>query len=158
MPTSFASIWSISTTTARSRPNCGISQLRNLWRAGGGALNCVANGKLLQEKIFDNLWIQPAAGDAGGALGAALLGYHLFAGKDRKTVQRDAMQGSYLGPSYADNDIKLSLDRLGAKYQQLSEDVLIEEGAKALAAEKVVGWFHGRMEVGARALGGGGAC
>ena len=129
-------------------------QLPNLCLAGGVALNCVANGKLLQEKIFDNLWIQPAAGDAGGALGAALLGYHLFAGKERMTVQRDAMQGSYLGPSYADNDIKLSLDRLGAKYQQLSEDVLIEEGAKALAAEKVVGWFQGRMEFGPRALGG----
>jgi carbamoyltransferase len=75
-------------------------QMPNLCLAGGVALNCVANGKLLQEKIFDNLWIQPAAGDAGGALGAALTGYHLFAGKERKTVQRDAMQGSYLGPSY----------------------------------------------------------
>jgi carbamoyltransferase len=146
-------------------------QLPNLCLAGGVALNCVANGKLLQEKIFDNLWIQPAAGDAGGALGAALTGYHLFAGKERpensscvsgtsaihggrKTVQRDAMQGSYLGPSYADNDIKISLDRLGAKYHQLSEDALLEEGAKALAAEKVLGWFQGRMEFGPRALGG----
>jgi carbamoyltransferase len=129
-------------------------QLPNLCLAGGVALNCVANGKLLQEKIFDQLWIQPAAGDAGGALGAALTGYHLFAGKERKTIQRDAMQGSYLGPSYADNDIKASFDRLGAKYQQLSEDALLEEGAKALAAEKVVGWFQGRMEFGPRALGG----
>jgi carbamoyltransferase len=146
-------------------------QLSNLCLAGGVALNCVANGKLLKEKIFDNLWIQPAAGDAGGALGAALTGYHLFAGKERpetsscvsgtsaihggrKTVQRDAMQGSYLGPHYADNDIKVSLDRLGAKYQELSEDVLLEEGAKALAAEKVLGWFQGRMEFGPRALGG----
>jgi carbamoyltransferase len=126
----------------------------NLCLAGGVALNCVANGKLLKEKIFDNLWIQPAAGDAGGALGAALLGYHLFAGKERQTVQRDAMRGSYLGPRYADNEIKVSLDRLGAKYQQLSEDALLEEGAKALAAEKVVGWFQGRMEFGPRALGG----
>ena len=128
--------------------------LPNLCLAGGVALNCVANGKLLQEKIFDNLWIQPAAGDAGGALGAALLGYHLFAGKERKTVPRDAMQGSYLGPSYADSDIKKSLDRLGAKYHQLGEDALFQEGAKALAAEKVVGWFQGRMEFGPRALGG----
>ncbi len=145
--------------------------LPNLCLAGGVALNCVANGKLLQEKIFDNLWIQPAAGDAGGALGAALLGYHLFAGKERpensscvsgtsaihggrKTVPRDAMRGSYLGPRYADSDIKISLDRLGAKYQQLGEDALLEEGAQALAAEKVVGWFQGRMEFGPRALGG----
>jgi carbamoyltransferase len=129
-------------------------QLPNLCLAGGVALNCVANGKLLKEKIFDNLWIQPAAGDAGGALGAALTGYHLFAGKERKTVQRDAMQGSYLGPHFADNDIKVSLDRLGATYQELSEDALLEEGAKALAAEKVLGWFQGRMEFGPRALGG----
>jgi carbamoyltransferase len=146
-------------------------QLPNLCLAGGVALNCVANGKLLKEKIFDNLWIQPAAGDAGGALGAALTGYHLFAGKarpetsscdsgtsaihgGRKTVQRDAMQGSYLGPHFADNDIKVSLDRLGATYQELSEDALLEEGAKALAAEKVLGWFQGRMEFGPRALGG----
>jgi carbamoyltransferase len=129
-------------------------QLPNLCLAGGVALNCVANGKLLKEKIFDNLWIQPAAGDAGGALGAALTGSHLFAGKERKTVQRDAMQGSYLGPHFADNDIKVSLDRLGATYQELSEDALLEEGAKALAAEKVLGWFQGRMEFGPRALGG----
>jgi carbamoyltransferase len=129
-------------------------QLPNLCLAGGVALNCVANGKLLQEKIFDNLWIQPAAGDAGGALGAALTGYHLFAGKERTIVSRDAMQGSYLGPSYADNDIQARFDRLGAKYQKLSEDALLEEGAKALAAEKVVGWFQGRMEFGPRALGG----
>ena len=129
-------------------------QLPNLCLAGGVALNCVANGKLLQEKIFDNLWIQPAAGDAGGALGAALLGYHLFAGKERQTVQRDAMRGSYLGPNYADSEIKTSLDRLGAKYHELNEDALLEEGAKALATEKVLGWFQGRMEFGPRALGG----
>jgi len=129
-------------------------QLPNLCLAGGVALNCVANGKLLHEKIFDNVWIQPAAGDAGGALGAALTGYHLFAGKERKTVQRDAMQGSYLGPCFADNDIKTSLDRLGATYQQLNDDALLEAGAKALAAEKVLGWFQGRMEFGPRALGG----
>jgi carbamoyltransferase len=129
-------------------------RLPNLCLAGGVALNCVANGKLLREKIFDNLWIQPAAGDAGGAVGAALAGYYLHAGNGRKTVPRDAMHGSYLGPSYADRDIKASLDRLGAKYHQLGEDTLLEEGAKALAAEKVVGWFQGRMEFGPRALGG----
>ena len=129
-------------------------RLPNLCLAGGVALNCVANGKLLKAKIFDNLWIQPAAGDAGGALGAALIGYHLFAGKVRKSVQRDAMQGSYLGPSYADSDIKTRFDRLGAKYHQLSEDALLDAGAKALASEKVLGWFQGRMEFGPRALGG----
>jgi carbamoyltransferase len=129
-------------------------RLPNLCLAGGVALNCVANGKLLQEKIFDNLWIQPAAGDAGGALGAALTGYHMHAGMERTPVQRDAMQGSYLGPHFADGDIQAALDRLGAKYQQLGEDTLLEAGAKALAAEKVIGWFQGRMEFGPRALGG----
>ena len=129
-------------------------QLPNLCLAGGVALNCVANGKLLQEKIFDNLWIQPAAGDAGGAVGAALSGYHLFAGKERKPVQGDAMQGSYLGPNFADAEIKTRLDSAGAKYHQLTENVLLEEAAKALAAERVVGWFQGRMEFGPRALGG----
>jgi carbamoyltransferase len=128
--------------------------LANLCLAGGVALNCVANGKLLQEKIFDNLWIQPAAGDAGGAVGAALTGYYLHAGQERKVVQRDAMQGSYLGPSFADADIKAAFDRLGAKYQQLPEDRLLDEAAKALASERVVGWFQGRMEFGPRALGG----
>ncbi len=128
--------------------------LNNLCLAGGVALNCVANGKLLQEKIFDNLWIQPAAGDAGGAVGAALTGYYLHAGKPRATVQRDAMAGSYLGPAFDTNAIKTRLDQAGAKYHQLNDDALIDEAAKALATEKVVGWFQGRMEFGPRALGG----
>ena len=128
--------------------------LANLCLAGGVALNCVANGKLLKEKIFDNLWIQPAAGDAGGAVGAALTGYYLHAGKARTPLARDAMQGSYLGPAFATNDIKARLDRAGAKYHQLGDDALVDEAAKALASEKVVGWFQGRMEFGPRALGG----
>jgi carbamoyltransferase len=128
--------------------------LNNLCLAGGVALNCVANGKLLQEKIFDNLWIQPAAGDAGGAVGAALTGYYLHAGQPRTPVSRDAMAGSYLGPAFATNDIKQRLDAAGAKYHQLGDDALIDEAANALASEKVVGWFQGRMEFGPRALGG----
>ena len=129
--------------------------LPELCLAGGVALNCVANGKLLKERIFDNLWIQPAAGDAGGAVGAALAGYYLYAGHERKlNGARDAMRGSYLGPAYGDNEIKQVLDRIGAKYQALPEDQLLEEAAKALASEKVVGWFQGRMEFGPRALGG----
>jgi len=128
--------------------------LNNLCLAGGVALNCVANGKLLQEKIFDHLWIQPAAGDAGGAVGAALTGYHLHAGKPRTAVQRDAMAGSYLGPAFEASDIKARLDQAGAKYQQLGDDALIDHAAQALASERVVGWFQGRMEFGPRALGG----
>jgi carbamoyltransferase len=128
--------------------------LANLCLAGGVALNCVANGKLLQEKIFDNLWIQPAAGDAGGAVGAALTGYHLHAGKPRTPVQRDAMAGSYLGPAFDTSDIKARLDQAGARYHQLGDDALVDAAAQALASERVVGWFQGRMEFGPRALGG----
>jgi len=129
-------------------------RLPNLCLAGGVALNCVANGKLLREKIFDAIWIQPAAGDAGGALGAALAGYHLFAGKGRTvSAGRDAMHGSYLGPVFSDADIKARLDQAGAKYHELSEATLIDEAARALASEKVIGWFQGRMEFGPRALG-----
>jgi carbamoyltransferase len=128
--------------------------LANLCLAGGVALNCVANGKLLQEKIFENLWIQPAAGDAGGAVGAALTGYHLHAGKPRTPVQRDAMAGSYLGPAFDTGDIKARLDQAGARYHQLGDDALVDAAAQALASERVVGWFQGRMEFGPRALGG----
>ncbi|HCU53523.1 MAG TPA: hypothetical protein DIC36_04315, partial [Gammaproteobacteria bacterium] len=128
--------------------------LANLCLAGGVALNCVANGKLLQEKIFDNLWIQPAAGDAGGAVGAALTGYHLHAGKPRTPVQRDAMAGSYLGPEFKASDIQARLDQAGARYHQLGDDALVDAAAQALASERVVGWFQGRMEFGPRALGG----
>jgi len=128
--------------------------LNHLCLAGGVALNCVANGKLLKEKIFDDLWIQPAAGDAGGAVGAALAGFHLHAGRPRVPVRRDAMAGSYLGPAFETADIKTRLDQAGARYQVLGDDALIDAAAQALASEKVVGWFQGRMEFGPRALGG----
>ena len=128
--------------------------LPHLCLAGGVALNCVANGKLLREKIFDAIWIQPAAGDAGGALGAALAGYHLFAGKERKlNGARDGMHGSYLGPSFSDDAIEQELKRLGASCRRLPEDALLDHAAQALAQEKVIGWFQGRMEFGPRALG-----
>ncbi|MBI5612236.1 MAG: carbamoyltransferase [Gammaproteobacteria bacterium] len=130
-------------------------RLPNLCLAGGVALNCVANGKLLRANIFDDIWIQPAAGDAGGALGAALAGYHLYAGKPRiVSGAADAMHGSYLGPVFADADIQARLGRAGAKYHQLSEEALLDNAARALASEKVIGWFQGRMEFGPRALGG----
>ncbi len=130
-------------------------QVANLCLAGGVALNCVANGKLLRAGVFDHIWIQPAAGDAGGALGAALAGYHLFQEKERKpSGARDAMHGSYLGPAFSDADIGLRLDGAGAKYQRLEESALLDHAAGALAQEKVIGWFQGRMEFGPRALGG----
>jgi len=128
--------------------------LSNLCLAGGVALNCVANGRLLREKVFDNLWIQPAAGDAGGAVGAALAGHYLYEGRERRPVEPDAMHGSYLGPEYGAADIRTRLDAAGAKYHELDAAALIEQGAQALAAEKVIGWFQGRMEFGPRALGG----
>ena len=129
-------------------------QMANLCLAGGVALNCVANGKLLRAGVFDNIWIQPAAGDAGGALGAALAGYYLFHEKQRRpSGARDAMRGSYLGPAFSDADIGLRLDGVGAKYQRLEESALLDHAASALAQEKVIGWFQGRMEFGPRALG-----
>jgi len=128
---------------------------RNLCLAGGVALNCVANGILLREKIFDNIWIQPAAGDAGGALGAALSTWYLHHNKDRVTAtDRDAMKGAYLGPEFTDKEIETELIACGANYRKLSETEMIEEVASALADEKAVGWMQGRMEFGPRALGG----
>ena len=128
---------------------------RNLCLAGGVALNCVANGILLREKIFDNIWIQPAAGDAGGALGAALSTWHLHYKKERVTSpERDSMKGAYLGPEFTDEEIETDLIACGAKFKKLSEADMIEEVASALADEKVVGWMQGRMEFGPRALGG----
>ncbi len=128
---------------------------RNLCLAGGVALNCVANGKLLREKIFDNIWIQPAAGDAGGALGAALSTWYQHHNKERITTsQRDAMKGAYLGPEFTDKEIEAELKACGAKFKRLSEAEMIEEVASALADEKAVGWMQGRMEFGPRALGG----
>ncbi len=128
---------------------------RNLCLAGGVALNCVANGILLREKIFDNIWIQPAAGDAGGALGAALCAWHLHYQKNRKTdLAHDAMKGTYLGPRFSDDEIEYELTKCGAVFNKLSEIDLIEQVASALAEEKAVGWMQGRMEFGPRALGG----
>ncbi len=127
---------------------------KNLCLAGGVALNCVANGVLLSEKIFDNIWIQPASGDAGGALGAALGAYHIMLGKPRvKPISNDSMYGSYLGPSYSMADIKKRLNALGAKFEELTEQGVINETAYALAEGKAVGWMNGRMEFGPRALG-----
>ncbi len=128
---------------------------RNLCLAGGVALNCVANGILLREKIFDNIWIQPAAGDAGGALGAALSTWYMHHNKERINVtERDAMKGAYLGPEFTDTEIEAELTDCGARFEKLSEAGMIEEVSSALAEEKAVGWMQGRMEFGPRALGG----
>jgi len=128
---------------------------KNLCLAGGVALNCVANGILLREKIFDNIWIQPAAGDAGGSLGAALCAWYLHHSKERNiSSERDAMKGSYLGPSFSNEEIEAELNLCGAKFKKLSESDLIEQVASALTDEKAVGWMQGRMEFGPRALGG----
>ena len=128
---------------------------RNLCLAGGVSLNCVANGILLRENIFDAIWIQPAAGDAGGALGAALSAWYLHHKKERvATKERDAMKGTYLGPEFSDGEIEAELTACGATFKKLSEDQMIEEVASALADEKAVGWMQGRMEFGPRALGG----
>ncbi len=128
---------------------------RNLCLAGGVALNCVANGILLREKIFDNIWIQPAAGDAGGALGAALSTWYLHHKKQRiVSTERDAMKGAYLGPEFTDNEIETELTDCGANFKKFSEAEMIEEISSALADEKAVGWMQGRMEFGPRALGG----
>jgi carbamoyltransferase len=128
---------------------------RNLCLAGGVALNCVVNGILLREKVFDNIWIQPAAGDAGGALGAALAVWYLYHDKERIVSQgRDAMKGAYLGPEFNDNEIEKELKACGAVYKKLSKEDLIEQVATALVDKKAVGWMQGRMEFGPRALGG----
>ncbi len=131
---------------------------KNLCLAGGVALNCVANGRVLREGPFEQIWIQPAAGDAGGALGAALSVWYQHLGNSRSMVQVcrggiDGMKGSYLGPSYAHGDIEAFLEGSGAPYRRLPQREVIEKAARALANEKVVGWFQGRMEFGPRALG-----
>lgn len=128
---------------------------RNLCIAGGVALNCVANGILLREKIFENIWIQPAAGDAGGALGAALSTWYLYNQNKRiAPKKRDAMKGSFLGPKFTDAQIKTELKACNAIFKELTEDQMIEEVASSLADGKAVGWMQGRMEFGPRALGG----
>ncbi|MEH2508308.1 carbamoyltransferase [Bradyrhizobium sp. AZCC 1578] len=126
---------------------------RNLCLAGGVALNCVANGKVLRDGSFDNIWIQPAAGDAGGAVGAALTAYHTFKGQPRKPNGADGMSGSYLGPSFAQAEIERRLAAAGARFAVFDEAAMIDATAHALANEKAVGWFQGRMEFGPRSLG-----
>jgi carbamoyltransferase len=127
---------------------------KNLCLAGGVALNCVANGVLQREKIFDNIWIQPAAGDAGGSLGAALSIWHMHYNKERiVTEDRDKMKGAYLGPEFSDDEIEAELKICGAVYKKLSERDLIDEVASALADDKAIGWMQGRMEFGPRSLG-----
>ncbi len=131
---------------------------KNLCLAGGVALNCVGNGRLLREGPFENIWIQPAAGDAGGALGAALSAWYQYLDNPRSAKQVcggriDGMKASYLGPSFSAGEIREFLDGMGARYQRLSRQELVATAARELASEKVVGWFQGRMEFGPRALG-----
>ena len=127
---------------------------RNLCLAGGVALNCVANGKLLRSGTFDDIWIQPAAGDAGGALGAALRVWHGYLGKERAVREgRDGQRGSYLGPEYSDDDIHAFLQANHVPYAHLDTDTLVSRVADLIADEKVIGWVQGRMEFGPRALG-----
>lgn len=128
--------------------------LDNLCLAGGVALNCVANGRLLREGPFKSIWIQPAAGDAGGAIGAALSAYHEYEEQPRQVKAGDAMQGAYLGPAYSAQAIREYLDSVGAVYQELDDEALFLATATQLEQEKVIGWFAGRMEFGPRALGG----
>jgi carbamoyltransferase len=129
--------------------------MENLCLAGGVALNCVGNGRLLREGAFKRLWIQPAAGDAGGALGVALTIYHKVLGNERHRngARLDTMKGSYLGPAFSDDEIESFLKEIGAVYERLPTDAMIARTAEALAAEKVVGWLQGRMEFGPRSLG-----
>jgi len=132
---------------------------KNLCLAGGVALNCVANGRLLREGPYENIWIQPAAGDAGGAVGAAAIVWHDYDNQPRKlngnsSSADDRMHGSYLGPEYGAEQIRAELDATGAKYKVLDDNMLFSKTAQLLADEKVVGWFQGRMEFGPRALGG----
>ena len=128
-------------------------KIPNLCLAGGVALNCVANGKILESKIFDKIWIQPASGDAGGSLGAALgLWFNEFK-NSRLLPDDDDMQGSYLGPEYSNEQIKNDLGKLGAKFEILNDDDLIDRTTDDLQNDKAIGWFQGRMEFGPRALG-----
>ncbi len=130
------------------------TKLKSLCLAGGVALNCVANGKLLRENIFENIWIQPASGDAGGAIGAALAVYYLMLNKPRKVKSKDSMKGAYLGPEFSQKDIENRLKSLGAKFEVVNDKDLIALTAQALIDGKAVGWHQGRMEFGPRALGG----
>lgn len=127
---------------------------KKLCMAGGVALNCASNGKLALQGIFDEIWVQPAAGDAGGAIGAALASYHIAHGKKRVVKpQKDAMRGSKLGPSFSDREIEQELSESGLKFTKLNRSDLVKQTAEAIAAGKAVGWFQGKMEFGPRALG-----
>ena len=128
-------------------------KLENLCMAGGVALNCVANGKILKEGLFKNIWIQPASGDAGGALGAAQAFYYQELDNKRQILKTDSMNGSYLGPQFTDDQVENELKSCGANYKKLTQDQIINDTAKALSEEKAVGWFQGRMEFGPRSLG-----
>jgi carbamoyltransferase len=129
------------------------SGARNLCLAGGVALNCVANGKVLRDGKFENIWIQPAAGDAGGAVGAALAAYHQFKGQPRKVAAGDGMAGALLGPEFSQAEIERRLSAAGAHFSILSEAEMVAQTAKALSDQLAVGWFQGRMEFGPRSLG-----
>jgi len=131
-----------------------LTGMKNLVMAGGVALNCVANGKLLREGPFEKIWVQPAAGDAGGALGAALQVWHHLLDQPRQVSQSDSQKGSLLGPAFADEGIRLFLDSVGASYRYIDKQSrLVDRVARLMAEEKVIGWFQGRMEYGPRALG-----
>jgi len=130
-----------------------VTGSRNLCLAGGVALNCVGNGKILEAGIVDSIWIQPAAGDAGGAVGAAYTGWYQYLGNERVVKHNDSMYGAYLGPEFSDDEIQQFLDSNRFKGKKLSEEILISETAQAIEQEEVVGWFQGRMEFGPRALG-----
>jgi carbamoyltransferase len=130
-----------------------ITKKNNLCLAGGVALNCVANGRIIKEKIFKNVWIQPASGDAGGAIGAALAVYYQYFGNKRKVDKNDSMNGSYLGPSYSKEEIENSLIKIGAKYQYFDNKSLINRTVEEISNGSFVGWFQDRMEFGPRALG-----
>ena len=125
----------------------------NLCMAGGVALNCVANGKILKDGLFKNIWIQPASGDAGGAVGAAQAFYYQELDNKREILKTDSMKGSYLGPQFTDDEVENELKNCGANYKKLNLGQIIKDTAKALSEEKVVGWFQGRMEFGPRSLG-----
>jgi carbamoyltransferase len=126
----------------------------NLCLAGGVALNCVANGKILRDGAFKNIWVQPAAGDAGGSVGAALAVWHQFLGRERKlNGSRDLMEGTFLGPAFAQEDVEIRLNKAGAHFEVHSDPEVIEQAANALVMGDAVGWIQGRMEFGPRSLG-----
>ena len=128
-------------------------KIENLCLAGGVALNCVANGKIRKEKIFENIWIQPAAGDSGTAIGAALYYWYNELNNEKKFTAKDSMRGSFLGPSFTSNEIETQLTTLNAKFEHLDEETIISNIAKEIAEGKAIGWFNGKMEFGPRSLG-----